>query len=317
MDIIDWRYRELPAVRHEGPVQPFVAVLVETGTASHPAEAVHLATEKGNVWLAQAHAEALDQWMRAEVALLRFAQDGFHDPPPETLPAEQVNALTYGEVTHGRTDDPPRMSFTFDAGTSAAYWPQLRDALRARGITTTIFLTGEFIRLNPAVVREMLAEGHDLQNHSDTHPDFTQMSAPAIQAELRGAQAALDNAIGAHLPMRLWRPPFGSRNEAVWRAAAEIGMLCIWWSRTGDTTGWQEGVTAQDVYDWVVWNFQPGQIYVGHVNSLADVEAIDAILDEALAQGYVIGDLWSILTPEQVAALNPPPGTATSGGAGG
>lgn len=302
-DVIDWRFREMPVVRREGPVPPFLGALIEAGTASNPAEAIHLATEKGNAWLARAHAQALDQWMRAEIALLRAWQDGLHDPPPPTLTPEQVDALTYGEISHGRTDAPPRMAFTFDAGTSATLWPQLRETLRARAITATFFLTGDFIRANPAVVRQMLADGHDLQNHSDTHADFTQLSAPAIQAELRGAQEALDQAIGAHLPMRLWRPPFGARNEDVWRAAAEIGMLPVWWSKTGDTTGWQQGATAESVYAWVVSNFQPGQIFVAHINSVADVEAMPAILDEALAQGYIIGDLWSVLAPEQVAAL--------------
>ncbi len=311
-DIIDWRFRELPAVRHEGPVPRFIGVLVETGTASHPAEAIHLATEKGNAWLAKAHAQALDQWMNIEIALTRFAQDGFHDPVPTTLTPPQIDALTYGEITHGSTDNPPRMAFTFDAGSTAALWPQLRDVLRERGVVTTIFLTGDFIRANPAVVRQMLADGHDLQNHSDTHPDFTQLSAPAIQAELRAAQAALDQAVGAHLPMRLWRPPFGARTEATWRAAAEIGLLSVWWSKTGDTTGWQQGATAESVTNWVVSNFQPGQIYVAHVNSVADVEAIGPILDAALAQGYAIGDLWSVVAPEQVAALKSAPSAASS-----
>jgi peptidoglycan/xylan/chitin deacetylase (PgdA/CDA1 family)/N-acetylmuramoyl-L-alanine amidase len=302
-DIIDWRYRELPAARREGPVSPFVGVLVEAGMASNPAEAAHLATGKGNVWLGRSHAAALDQWMRAEIALLRFSQDGDHDDPPGELTPGQIAALTYGEINHGRTDDPPRMAFTFDAGTNAIYWPQLREILRERGITTTFFLTGDFIRANPAVVRQMLADGHDLQNHSDTHPDFTQMSAPAVRAELQAAQEALDRAIGAHLPMRLWRPPFGARNEEVWRAAAQTGMLCVWWSRTGDTTGWQSGVTAENVYNYVTWNFQPGQIYVAHLNSAADVQAMPDILDDALAQDYLIGDLWSVLSEEQVAAL--------------
>ena len=303
-DVIDWRFREMPVVRRESPAPRFVGVLVEAGTASHPAEAIHLATEKGNALLGRAHAEALNQWMHTEVALLSAAQDPRYAPPPATLSADEIDALTYSEIRHGSTDDPPRMTFTFDAGTSATMWPQLREVLRSRGIRTTFFLTGDFIRANPVVVRQMAADGHDIQNHSDTHPDFTQLSAAGIQAELQRTQEALDRAIGAHLPMRLWRPPFGSRNEAVWRAAAEIGMQCVWWSATGDTTGWQAGVTAQNVYNWVVSNFQPGQIYVAHINSVADVEAIGPILDEALAQGYVIGDLWSVLEPGQAVVLD-------------
>jgi peptidoglycan/xylan/chitin deacetylase (PgdA/CDA1 family) len=129
------------------------------------------------------------------------------------------------------------------------------------------------------------------------------MGAAAIQANLQTCQAALDQVIGAHLPMRLWRAPFGARNYDVNRAAAEIGMLGVWWSRTGDTTGWQEGVTANDVYSYVTWNFQPGQVYVAHLNSYADVEAFPRIVEDALAAGYTLGNLWDVMTPEQIALV--------------
>ncbi|MBN1287193.1 MAG: polysaccharide deacetylase family protein [Anaerolineae bacterium] len=301
-DIIDWRYRELPAARHEPAPQPFIGVLIEAGMASNPAEAKWLATEKGNALLGRAHADAFEEWVGAELALMRAGATPY--PNPAALTEAQIEALALGEVTHGRTDDPPRIAFTFDMGSSATNWPAFRAALRKYDLKVTIFLTGDFIRANPVTVRQMLADGHDLQNHSDTHPNFTEMTAAAIKADLQSCQETLDRTIGGHLPMRLWRAPFGARNYEVNRAAAELGMLGIWWSKDGDTTGWQTGVTAEDVYSYVTWTFAPGKIYVAHLNSSADIEAFPRIVEDALTGGYVLGTLWDVFTPEQRALLD-------------
>lgn len=301
-DIIDWRYRELPAVRHEPAPQPFVGVLIEVGMASNPTEAAWLATEKGNALLGRSHATAFEEWIGAELNLMQTAQRGGL-PEPGTLSGEQIDALAQGEVTHGDTSEPPRMAFTFDMGTSDDNWPEFREMLRQYNLKITIFLTGDFIRANPVTVRQMLADGHDLQNHSNTHPNYTEMDTGAIQADLQACQETLDKTIGGHLPMRLWRAPFGARNYEVNRAAAELGMLGIWWSQDGDTTGWQAGVTAEDVYSYVTWTFAPGKIYVAHLNSNADMEAFPQIVEDAKAEGYRLGTLWDVFTPEQMALL--------------
>jgi peptidoglycan-N-acetylmuramic acid deacetylase len=301
-DIIDWRYRELPATRQEAAPQPFIGVLIEAGMASNPTEAKWLATEKGNAMLGLSHANAFEEWMNAELSLMRAAQGGYHGDPA-ALSEEQVEAIAQSEVQHGDPADPPRMAFTFDLGTSDTNWPRFREILRKYDLKITFFLTGDFIRASPVTVRQMLADGHDLQNHSDTHPNFTEMSAEAVKANLQAAQQTLDQTIGAHLPMRLWRAPFGARNYEVNRAAAELGMLGVWWSQDGDTTGWQEGVTAEDVYSYVTWTFAPGKVYVAHLNSNADVEAFARIVEDALAEGYTLGTLWDVFTPEQRALI--------------
>lgn len=286
---------------HSPPNYHYVAVLVEAGTASHRPEGYVLGTSEGNRALAQAHREAINQWMMTEVALKLLASR-HRCLDPASLTPEQVEFLAAQEVTSGHSAQ-KRVAFTFDAGASAAYWPQIRTALAAAGVRPTVFLTGIFIRQYPQIVRQMLADGYDLQSHSDTHPDLTRLTAAEIQAEFLHTQQALDEALGAHIPMCLWRPPFGARNAAVRRAAAELGLLEIYWSPGGDTTGWQEGVSSEQVIARVKANLHPGQIFVMHINSQADAEALPTLLAEAASQGYEVGDVWSVLTPEQLGPL--------------
>ena len=64
----------------------------------------------------------------------------------------------------------PWIALTLDAGAGAAPTPRILDALRERGITITFFLTGRWIRDNPDLVRRMVADGHELANHTMNHP---------------------------------------------------------------------------------------------------------------------------------------------------
>ncbi len=247
------------------------------------------------------YAEAFDEWARAEAVLRRWESDGVHiafKPDPA-----QAEAIAWSEIATGRTDSPHRMAYSFDVSTNINNWPSLRAALRERKLTATFFLTGDFIRQYPYIVREMLADGHDFGNHSDTHLDYTEMSEDAVQADLLRMQAELGKAIGAYIPMRLWRAPFGARNIDTLLAAAELGMISAFWGDDGDVQDWHYGATADSVYEKATAAFMPGQIFVAHLGSDAGVEAFPRIADEAAAQGYTLGSILEVLTDEQIALI--------------
>ena len=65
------------------------------------------------------------------------------------------------------------VAFTFDGGDEANVAGEILDILWARRIQTTIFLTGQFIRVYPDLVRRMVDEGHEVGNHTDAHPHLT------------------------------------------------------------------------------------------------------------------------------------------------
>jgi peptidoglycan/xylan/chitin deacetylase (PgdA/CDA1 family) len=262
--------------------------------------------------MAQAHREAVNQWMKSELTLLRLTQA----PPcsdPDSLSPAQVDWFAEQEVISGNTEE-RRVAFTFDAGSGAEPWPAIRAACAEADVRLTMFLTGDFVRRYPEVVRQMVADGHDIQSHSDTHPDLTELDAPAVRSQFTGFQEALDEAVGAHVPVCLWRPPFGARSPAVRQAAAELGLLEIYWSPGGDTTGWREGATTERVVNRVTGYMRPGQIFVMHINSRADAEALPTLLAQAEEEGYTVGDVWSVLTPEQRMPPETPAAESTSTG---
>jgi len=148
------------------------------------------------------------------------------------------------------------VAFTFDGGADANVAGEILDSLRARNAHATMFLTGQFIRLHPDLVRRMVAEGHEVGNHLDTHPHLTtyerdrrQHTLPAATRELfvdqlRRTEESFRALTGQ--PMApFWRAPFGEHNPEIRGWAAAAGYRHISWTRGAGTA------EDLDTRDWV------------------------------------------------------------------
>lgn len=96
------------------------------------------------------------------------------------------------------------VALTFDAGANAVAVPSILATLRAHDVPGTFFLTGAFVDAEPDAVARIVADGHRLANHSQTHPRFTELSGAEIAAELAGAQRRITAAGAATSPR--WTP---------------------------------------------------------------------------------------------------------------
>ncbi|GAC1550950.1 MAG: hypothetical protein NVS2B7_27030 [Herpetosiphon sp.] len=123
----------------------------------------------------------------------------------------------------------PRVALTFDAGAGAGSTAAMLAALRQRGTHVTFFLTGRWMNENPALVRQIVADGHELANHSVTHPDFTKLSDDGILAELRDTER-IARTLGNVSSRPFFRPPFGAYNRHVLDVAIGAGYLPIYWT---------------------------------------------------------------------------------------
>jgi peptidoglycan/xylan/chitin deacetylase (PgdA/CDA1 family) len=175
-------------------------------------------------------------------------------PPPVIARPLDLSALTPGfpDMSIGPRDR-REVLVSFDAGSSDRGAVQILDALKARGIRTTIFLTGEFIRRSPELARRIALEGHEAGNHTDTHPHLTTYSQNARQATRPGVDRAFlarELSVTARLYREttgktmapIWRAPFGEHNPEIRRWAAEEGYWHV---------GWTGGRAGLDALDWV------------------------------------------------------------------
>jgi peptidoglycan/xylan/chitin deacetylase (PgdA/CDA1 family) len=136
----------------------------------------------------------------------------------------------YGRtLTHGT--DPAQMALTYDDGPNDPHTFHLLDVLAAHQARATFFLIGRYVRRRPDIARAIQAAGHEIGNHTHTHPNLIFASHARLQQELADCRKALEDAIGQPAP--LFRPPFGGRRPAVLRAVRALGLEPVMWSVTG------------------------------------------------------------------------------------
>jgi peptidoglycan/xylan/chitin deacetylase (PgdA/CDA1 family) len=173
---------------------------------------------------------------------------------PPAPPASAVRPVpgSVPDLTRGPSDRPD-IVVSFDGGSSDRGTSAILDALAARGIRTTVFLSGEFIRRYPGLARRIAEDGHEVGNHTDTHPHLTTYGADGRQTTRPGVDRAFlvgelsrtarlyRDATGRTMAP-IWRAPFGEHNAEIRRWAAEAGYWHV---------GWTGGRSGLDGLDWV------------------------------------------------------------------
>ena len=174
-------------------------------------------------------------------------------PTPTQLPR---TAASRGAppVLHLVTDSGPSIAITFDGGASSNRTAELLDLLETLNIKATLFLTGQFIEKHPTLVRRAVLDGHEVGNHTFSHPHLTSwaedhrhrtlpgITKGTLVEELRRTKNAFRAATGRAMAP-LWRAPYGEENSALRAWALEAGYLHVRWSSL-------EG-RSLDSHDWV------------------------------------------------------------------
>ena len=120
------------------------------------------------------------------------------------------------------------ISITLDGTWGADYTEEILKILRENDIKITFFFAGYWLEKYPEIVKKIAAEGHEIENHSYTHPHFNSLSRDQIKKELESTSDLIENLIGKR--PRFFRPPFGEYNNKVISTVNEIGYQVIQWS---------------------------------------------------------------------------------------
>src|SRR5216684_6175102 len=127
-----------------------------------------------------------------------------------------------------RTNSPRKLAITFDDGPNPAITLKLLDLLDRHNAKATFFLIGRYVRECPELVKETVARGHEVGNHTELHPNLLWLNPTKVRVELRLCHDAIRGAIGT--PPIWFRPPYGMRNPWVIPAARELGYGTVMWT---------------------------------------------------------------------------------------
>lgn len=172
---------------------------------------------------------------------------------------------------------------SFDAAYGDQYTPEILDILDSHDIKTTFFLVGFWIDKYPDMAEEIHRRGHEIGNHSSTHPQMSKLTVEEIKKELKNTGDKIKNITGKD-PI-LFRPPFGDYNNRVIETAREIGYYSIQWDV--DSLDWRE-LGVEPVVDRVISRVNKGSIVLFHNNAKFVTKFLPIILDRLQKEGYKI-----------------------------
>ncbi len=172
----------------------------------------------------------------------------------------------------------PLVALTFDDGPFPIYTTLLLDTLDRVHLTATFFLVGEQVEQYPFFAQAIGQAGHEIGNHTFHHLNLTQLSAQAVEGELRRTQDVIF-AVTGQTP-RYFRPPGGDYNDTVLRIARALGLITVFWTdNPGDYTNPGPRVLAEKT----LANITNGGIILLH-QGVGDTIRILPQIAEALRQ---------------------------------
>lgn len=211
----------------------------------------------------------------------------------ERLDSPWMTRIRTGETSisvlrHG-PQNRPRLALTFDDGPHGKQTYELLKVLKENRVKATFFVVGQMTLNRKTMLTQMVAEGHEIANHSFSHPNLAQLDLLDILTEYKATQIAVENITGRQ--PRFCRPPGGRLDEKTLRAASALGLTTVYWnSNPGD----YKFDDPQEILSRLRQTRANGDIILLHSGLPATVEAMRVFIPECQRMGFefVLLDGW-------------------------
>ena len=182
------------------------------------------------------------------------------------------------------------VSISFDAAWGNEDTGQLIEILGKYQIPATFFVVGEWVDKYPQSVKQLHEAGHEIQNHSNTHAHYPQLSAGEVVADLNTCNDKIEGVTGVR--PTLVRLPYGDYDDMSINAVRSIGMEPIQWDV--DSLDWKD-LSAGEITKRVTTKVGPGSIVLFHNAAKHTPEALPDIIETLLRDGYTFVPISQII----------------------
>ncbi|NLG84796.1 MAG: polysaccharide deacetylase family protein [Firmicutes bacterium] len=219
-------------------------------------------------------------------------------------------------VRHGFTKERV-VALTFDDGPDPRFTPAVLAVLHRYGVHVTFFVVGSNVKRWPDLLRAEVAAGHEIGNHTYSHPELYKLPRDKVEKEIADGDAMVAEVTGV-VP-HFFRPPYERLSLAVFQAAWVCGKQIV---LAGTALEHHEARTPQEMVARVLARIRPGTIILAHDGRLdrrKTVAALPLLLAELRARGYRVVTLGELLGEKETRPLSPPrayPSVATHGEGG-
>ena len=174
------------------------------------------------------------------------------------------------------------VALSFDAAWGNEDTEELINILGKYKIKATFFVVGSWVDKYPESVKQLSDAGHEIHNHSNSHPHMPQLSVAQMTDELNACNEKI-SAITGKKPI-LFRAPYGDYNNTMLETVTNNGMYTIQWDI--DSRDWKENYTTDMIVRGVCDNVKSGSIVLFHNAAKNTPEALPIIIEKLIAEGY-------------------------------
>jgi peptidoglycan/xylan/chitin deacetylase (PgdA/CDA1 family) len=192
----------------------------------------------------------------------------------------------FGEIVPRVETSTPLVALTFDDGPTARYTEAVLDILRENGVKATFFVVGQALERNPAECQKIVADGHELGNHSYSHQRLVFKPYPSIRQEIEQTDQLI-RTCGYEGDIQ-FRPPNGKKLILLPYYLESTGRKSIFWD-VGPESDPDIGADADEIVDYVLEHTRPGSIVLLHVmyeSRAASRQALPRIIQGLQARGF-------------------------------
>lgn len=199
----------------------------------------------------------------------------------------EITAFSQKQWIHSVPTPKKAVAFTFDDGPDPKFTPELLDIFEAVNGKATFFMVGQQAEKHPELVQKVALAGHEVGNHTHTHPSLPELTAEQQRTELESTSGILNKLIQQEV--RVFRAPYLAVNETVFQHAERLGMHSI--SAVNlDARDWANPGVEHIVVS-TLQSMQPGGILLFHDGGgdrSQTVEAVRLLVQDLTEQGYAL-----------------------------
>lgn len=211
----------------------------------------------------------------------------------QVQPKVHLKDLPPAPIFRGHPDK-PMIALTINVAWGNEFLSPILATLKKHNVYATFFIEGRWAKENPDYVKMIYEGGHEIGNHSYSHPDMKQLSAENIKKQLLDTNEIIQATIGK--TPQLFAPPSGSYNDQVVKIADDMNMETIMWSI--DTIDWKNP-TPQTLIHRVTKQLHNGAIILAHPTESTS-KALDTLLTKIKDEGYRVGTVTNLLDEKRM-----------------
>jgi len=211
----------------------------------------------------------------------------------QVKPKKHLDDLPAEPIYRGHPDK-PMVSFLINVAWGNEYIPEMLDTLNKYHVKATFFLEGRWVKENPEIAKMIVDAGHEIGNHSYTHPDMSKLSTEKIREQIQKTNEVIKSI--TDVSPTWFAPPSGSFRDDVVKIADEYHMKTVMWSV--DTIDWQKPaphVLVQRVMDKV----HNGAIILMHPTS-PTAQSLETLILSIKKKGYSFGSISMLMDEERL-----------------